>query len=101
MRRTFRTGTTASPGTSRRRATARTCPRRRSGRSSPPPRAACTGWAADRTRGGLRMARHDAHWQRIHAHLEKWAAELDRAKVAAEKEVAKVQTQYYERVADV
>jgi chromosome segregation ATPase len=47
------------------------------------------------------MARHDVRWERIHAHLEKWAAELDRAKVTAEAEVARVQTQYYERLAEL
>jgi hypothetical protein len=47
------------------------------------------------------MARHDVHWERIHAHLEKWAAELDKAKVTAESEVARVQTRYYERLAEL
>jgi hypothetical protein len=47
------------------------------------------------------MARHDVRWERIHAHLEKWAAELDRAKAMAESEVARVQSQYYERVGEL
>ena len=47
------------------------------------------------------MARHDVHWERIQAHLQKWAAQLDKAKVTAETEVAKVQTRYYERLAEL
>jgi hypothetical protein len=46
------------------------------------------------------MARHDVHWERIHAQLEKWA-ELDRARVTAESEVARAHTQYYERLAEL
>ena len=45
------------------------------------------------------MARREKHWQKIEAHLKKWAAELDQARVGAEAEVAKVQTQYYQRMA--
>jgi len=47
------------------------------------------------------MARDDKHWQKIEAHLKKWAAELDRARVGAETEAAKVQTQYYQRLAEL
>ena len=47
------------------------------------------------------MARSEKHWQKIEAHLKKWAAELDRARVGAEAEVAKVQTQYYQRMAEL
>src|SRR5712691_3499605 len=47
------------------------------------------------------MARSEKHWQKIEAHLKKWAAELDRARVGAETEVAKVQTQYYQRMAEL
>jgi chromosome segregation ATPase len=47
------------------------------------------------------MARDDRHWQKIEAHLKKWVAELDRARAGAETEVAKIQTQYYQRLAEL
>src|SRR5213593_1388244 len=47
------------------------------------------------------MARSDQHWRKIQMHLMEWAAELDKAKADAETEVAKVQSQYYERLTDL
>ena len=47
------------------------------------------------------MARSEQHWRKIETHLTEWAAELDKAKAHAEAEVAKVQSQYYERLAEV
>jgi DNA anti-recombination protein RmuC len=47
------------------------------------------------------MARSERHWQKIEAHLKKWAIELDNAKLDADAEVAKVQGQYYQRLAEL
>jgi len=47
------------------------------------------------------MARSDRHWHKIETHLKQWAAELDRARLSAEEEVAKVQTQYYQRLTEL
>ena len=47
------------------------------------------------------MARSEKHWQKIEAHLKRWAAELDRARVGAEAGAARIQTQYYERLAEL
>src|SRR5207244_10882981 len=47
------------------------------------------------------MARSEQHGRKIETHLTEWAAELDKAKAHAEAEVAKVQSQYYERLAEV
>src|SRR5262249_40688825 len=47
------------------------------------------------------MARSEQHWRKIETHLTEWAAELDKAKAQAEAGVAKVHSQYYERLAEV
>ena len=45
------------------------------------------------------MAPSERHWQKIEAHLKQWAAELDRARLDAEQQVADVQSQYYQQLA--
>jgi len=45
------------------------------------------------------MARSERHWRKIEAHLTQWAADLDRARLGAEAEITKAQTQYYQRLA--
>src|SRR5437879_13038847 len=47
------------------------------------------------------MARSEQHWRKIETHLTECAAALDKAKAHAEAEVAKAQSQYYERLAEV
>ena len=47
------------------------------------------------------MSGSDQHWRKIQKHLTEWATELDKAKTDAEAEVAKVQSQYYERLTDL
>ena len=47
------------------------------------------------------MSGSDQHWRKIQKHLTEWATELDKAKADAETEVAKVQSQYYERLTDL
>jgi ElaB/YqjD/DUF883 family membrane-anchored ribosome-binding protein len=45
------------------------------------------------------MGRSERHWRKVEAHLRRWAADLDKAKVRAEADVAKIQTEYYQHLA--